>query len=99
MHHDDAADETCARAPACSSAVLTLPVSIQVLDIEAFGKVGTEIVARTPLRPFALLPQSLHGVGVPRPPAFLLLPLASPADRHRFIFPRARPRHLPQPPR
>src|SRR6266436_3739681 len=94
MHHDDAADETRARAPACSSAVLTLPISIQVLDIEAFGKVGTEVVARTRLQRFAILHQGLDGVGAQRPSEFLILALASHDDRHGRVFFGECPVHL-----
>ena len=62
MYHNKAADETRARAPTRCSAVLTQSISIQVLYIEALGKVCAKVMARTRLQSFAIAHQRLNGV-------------------------------------
>src|SRR5258708_2542237 len=62
VHHDDAANEAGAGAPARGRAILALSIGIQVLDIKTAGEIVSEGVAPAPLPRDVIPPSSVRYV-------------------------------------
>ena len=86
MHHDHASNGARTQSPTGRGAVLTLPIGIQVLHIEALREVRAKIVAGRRLQGFAIAHHSLNRIGAQRAGKFLVFALASRYHRNGKVF-------------
>src|SRR6266496_3070792 len=86
MYHDHTTDHTCAHTPTRRCAILTLPIGVQVLDIEALCKVRAQVVAGTGLQRLAITHQRLNGISPQGARELFILALATRQHRDGSIF-------------
>src|SRR6266516_6395661 len=86
MYHDHTTYHTCTHTPTRRCAILTLPIGVQVLDIEALCKVRAQVVAGTGLQRLAIAHQRLNGIGSQGTRELFILALATCQHRDGSIF-------------